>query len=134
MLRSGVEDRDVQTPQTRDVVEHGPDLIVETQIRDPDRCLAALGRDLRRDALELVLLAGHQNRQVPRSCEPPGRRLAEPVADPGDERDGPIAHVAASRGARCGSAFDGAAETSSRRALWNSGIALHRSARASSRG
>ena len=50
VLRSGIENGNVQAPQPRDLVEHGMDLVVETKVRCPDHRLAALRRDFGRDA------------------------------------------------------------------------------------
>ena len=104
VLGAGVEDGDVQAPQPRDLVEHGMYLVVETKVRRPDHRLAALGGDFGGYPLQFLLLAGHQNRQMPRPRESARDRLAETVADPCDERERPLAHVAACAdcGARCG--------------------------------
>ena len=95
VLGAGIEDRDLQSPECRCVVEQRLNLIVESQVRRSGHRIAAFGRDLAGDALQPLLVAGCENHLMARPREPAGHRLAEPVPDPGDERERPGAHVVA---------------------------------------
>ena len=82
VLGAGIEDDGVQTPQRSDIVEQRADLIVEAQIRRPDHRFSAVRGDFFGDASQLLFLAGDQNHQVARPCEPARDRLAETLHSP----------------------------------------------------
>ena len=110
VLRAGIEDGDIQAPERRDVIEQRVNLIVEAKVRRPRHRLAALGRDLLGDAFQLLFLAGDQYRHVAGSGESARNRLAETVADPGDEGEGPATHPATPSGRAAAAAPGGCHE------------------------